>query len=114
MPIERASAEARQSKQEVEAKLGEPCSAFAYPNGDWSPMVAAAVRAEGFRRAFTMQRAPWLRDSDQFAIPRLNVQEEDLVGLNGQFSAAMFEYTTFWKSWLALRRRAVVTRETSL
>jgi hypothetical protein len=30
------------------------------------------------------------------------VQEEDLIGLTGHFSAAMFDYATFWKIWRSL------------
>ena len=105
VPLDNVAEESRRSRSELEQRLAEPCLGMAYPNGDWSPEVAETVKAQGFRRAFTMQRAAWLRDTNQFAIPRSNVQEADLAGLDGRFSVAMFEYTTFWKAWLRLRRQ---------
>ncbi len=94
----------RASKHALETMLGVGCDAFAYPNGDWSPEIRDAVAECGFHYAFTTERGAWLASSDPLAIPRANVQQEDLIGLSGRFSPVMFEYATFWKAWLATRR----------
>ena len=41
---ERARWEIRESRERLSAVLGTPPVSFAYPNGDWSPAVAEAVR----------------------------------------------------------------------
>jgi len=105
VPLEAMADEIRMSKRAFEAKLGTECDVFAYPNGDWSPEIREAVAACGFRCAFTTERGAWLASSDPLAIPRANVQQQDLVGPSGRFSPVMFEYATFWKAWLATRRK---------
>jgi len=100
-----AAEEITKSKQTFEAMLDHECDLFAYPNGDWSADVREQLAARGFRRAFTTEREAWLPETDPLTIPRAHIQQEDLVGLSGHFSAAMFEYATFWKIWQAMRRR---------
>ena len=102
--LDSARTEASQSKLAIEDALQEPCNSFAYPNGNCSPEIRALISEAGYSLAFTTKRAAWLPETDRLAIPRSNVQEEDLVGLRGRFSAAMFEYATFWKVWQSLRR----------
>jgi len=102
--LNEAAEEIAKSKQVFETMLGRECNLFAYPNGDWSADVREQLAERGFRRAFTTEREAWLPETDLLAIPRAHIQQEDLVGLSGQFSAAMFEYATFWKIWLAMRR----------
>ena len=98
--LDRAKTEVCTSKLAIEAALKEPCSSFAYPNGDWCPEIRDLLEECGYRLAFTTEREAWMRDTDRLSIPRSNVQQEDLIGLTGRFSAAMFEYATFWKVWL--------------
>ena len=104
IPLEDSAHEIDESKQTLETKLGSECDLFAYPNGDWSPAIREQLAESGFRRAFTTERKAWLPEADLLSIPRAHVQQEDLVGLGGVFSAAMFEYATVWKIWLAMRR----------
>jgi peptidoglycan/xylan/chitin deacetylase (PgdA/CDA1 family) len=99
-----AKAEARDSKTAIESALKEPCTTFAYPNGNWSPEIRDLLSEGGYRLAFTTDRGAWMPGTDKLAIPRCNVQEEDLTGLSGRFSTAMFDYATFWKVWQNLRR----------
>jgi peptidoglycan/xylan/chitin deacetylase (PgdA/CDA1 family) len=101
--LEDAKAETRDSKAAIEEKLRETCDVFAYPNGNWSPEIRELIAESGYRLAFTTDRRAWLAGTDRLAIPRSNVQEEDLIGLTGRFSSAMFDYATFWKVWQALR-----------
>jgi peptidoglycan/xylan/chitin deacetylase (PgdA/CDA1 family) len=93
------------SDEAIEQKLGRACEAFSYPNGSWSQETRDIVAEAGFKMAVTVERRAWTIDSDPLAIPRANVYEEDLVGLNGRFSPAMFEYTTIWKAWRAANAR---------
>jgi len=101
--------ELRQSKREIERRLRTRCDLLAYPNGNCSRDAARIAVEEGFRFAFTTHRGPWTASTDPMAIPRVNTSEGNLVGLRGRFSVAMFEYTTFWKSWRATKRAAART-----
>lgn len=49
---------------------------FSYPNGDWSPAVAAAVRECGYRFAFTTEHGAVGVDDDRWALKRVNIHEE--------------------------------------
>ena len=93
------------SKFELENALNSSCQIFAYPNGNWNSQIKDIVAQEGFKLAFTTERGAWTPNCDPLAIPRANVYEDNLVGPNGQFSPAMFEYTTFWKIWRAMRTK---------
>ena len=103
VPADTARREVRESKTVLEQKLGRKCELFAYPNGDWSPAVRTMLAEAGYRLAFTTEHGVWTDRSDRLAIPRINVCEENLIGLTGAFSPAMFEYTTFWKAWRAAK-----------
>jgi peptidoglycan/xylan/chitin deacetylase (PgdA/CDA1 family) len=91
---------------EIEKAVGKPCPTFSYPNGNWSATARNIVADAGFKLAVTADRQIWTVDADPLAIPRSNVYEEDLVGLSGRFSPAMFEYATIWKAWLRTRLHA--------
>ncbi len=99
------------SKAALEKALHSSCQIFAYPNGNWNPQVKDIVAQEGFKLAFTTERGAWTPECDPLAIPRANVYEDNLVGSNGKFSPAMFEYTTFWKVWRSMRSRRLSANE---
>jgi peptidoglycan/xylan/chitin deacetylase (PgdA/CDA1 family) len=101
IPEGSAREEIEGSKNALEELLGRACELFAYPNGSHSCMTRRLVAGAGFSRAFTTERAAWTAQSDNFAIPRVNVSESDVAGPNGRFSAAMFAYNVFWKAWRA-------------
>lgn len=113
VPLDEAAQEIRESKHKLETMLGCECDLFAYPNGDWSPEVRGELARQGFRRGFTTKREAWVPETDPLVIPRAHIQQEDLVGLSGRFSVAMFEYATVWKIWLAMRRAAREAAKTS-
>jgi peptidoglycan/xylan/chitin deacetylase (PgdA/CDA1 family) len=102
-----ARRELRDSKRAIEHALGHDCDVFAYPNGDWSPETRAMLVESGYRLAFTTKRGAWTAATDRLAVPRSNVYEGNLIGLTGRFSPAMFEYTTFWKAWRAMKGNAI-------
>jgi peptidoglycan/xylan/chitin deacetylase (PgdA/CDA1 family) len=103
-PAHLAREEVRQSRDVLEATLGKPCQTFAYPNGNWSPEIREIVKEIGFVRAVTTQQGAWTAGSDFLAIPRMNVSEDNVVGLAGRFWPPMFLYTSLWKAWRANMR----------
>ena len=105
LPSNRIQTEIRLSKAALEHVLGAPCDIFAYPNGNWDPAIRDLVAREGFKLAFTTERGAWTPTCDPLSIPRANVYEGNVVRANGKFSPAMFEYTSFWKVWLAMKKR---------
>jgi len=117
VPVETARQEVEGSDAAIELALGKPCTAFSYPNGNWSTTVRTVVAEAGFTLAVTAERQIWTADSDRLAIPRSNIYEDDLVGLNGRFSPAMFEYVAILKPWLRSelksRRQSAPLREST-
>jgi len=102
IPLEKAKREISDSKRMVEAKVGKPCTLFAYPNGDYSPEVRALVADAGYRLAFINRPGAWLEDTDALLIPRVNLWEGSVVGRSGRFSSLAFRYVALWKAYRAL------------
>jgi peptidoglycan/xylan/chitin deacetylase (PgdA/CDA1 family) len=105
IPPEEAQYEVRASKLAIEQLLGGDCEAFAYPDGDWSPEIRRIVEEADYRLACTTDRGAWTRTSDPLAIPRVNLCEDDLLTPWGSFSPTLFSYSSYWKAWLAERRK---------
>jgi peptidoglycan/xylan/chitin deacetylase (PgdA/CDA1 family)/glycosyltransferase involved in cell wall biosynthesis len=60
------------------ASLGLPTpSGFAYPYGEWSAAIAAAVERAGYRAAFTLVPGVARRSDDLYALPRIEVFARD-------------------------------------
>ena len=68
-----AAWEVGQSKIACEELTGRPVPGFAYPYGDMSPEVRAAVIASGFDWACSTRYGAVDRKSDRYALPRLPV-----------------------------------------
>lgn len=105
LPLARAQSEVGDSKIEIEARLGVPCRMIAYPNGSWSRPVRDLVQQSGYSQAFTNAPGIWKRQTDPFAIPRVNLWEGSVTNAFGDFSAAVFEYSVFWRALTAENRR---------
>jgi peptidoglycan/xylan/chitin deacetylase (PgdA/CDA1 family) len=80
-------------KARIESVLGRAAEAFAYPNGDWNPAVRQAVEAAGYRCAFQVKRGWYRMGDDRFTIRRVFLHDGAVAGWNGEFSAAMFNWT---------------------
>ena len=96
--IEERRRELEISKTNLEERCEIPCLAFAYPNGNWDPEIAEEVRAGAYRYAFTTDAGAWTSTTDCFSIPRINISEPKLIGPDGKFSPAMFEYSVLRKA----------------
>ncbi len=57
----------------LETGLGRPVTAFAYPQGDYTPAVVRATRAAGYTTAVTMDQGRAGRTDDPWRLPRLYV-----------------------------------------
>jgi peptidoglycan/xylan/chitin deacetylase (PgdA/CDA1 family) len=87
------------SKQMIEDSLGRACKLFAYPNGTWSPHIRDLVQEAGYVQAFANELGIWTAETDPLVIPRVNIWEASVIGPSGQFSPAVFQYATFWRSY---------------
>jgi peptidoglycan/xylan/chitin deacetylase (PgdA/CDA1 family) len=67
--------EIEDSKAMIEAELGRPCTAFAYPYGEQDSRVREAVRVAGYDRAYALRT--WHRDP--FRLPRVDLYRRHTV-----------------------------------
>lgn len=67
--------EVRASKTALEAALGHPVAAFAYPHGAHTPSVVAAVRDAGFACACDLAPAAVRAGTDPLRLPRFLVED---------------------------------------
>lgn len=54
LPIEEAREEIIQSKNDIEKRLGAPCTLFAYPNGEFNTKIIELLKENGFTGAVTI------------------------------------------------------------
>lgn len=67
--------EFRESREELEDRLGQPCRLVAYPYGEHDARVRAAARTAGYVLGYALD--PDGSGSDNFAIPRVDVYRRD-------------------------------------
>jgi peptidoglycan/xylan/chitin deacetylase (PgdA/CDA1 family) len=70
-----ADAEINGSKIALDERVGEPVPTFSYPNGYWTPRLAAKVKAAGYRLAFIAQGGSVTCDDDPWTLRRVNIHE---------------------------------------
>lgn len=75
VPLDVAAAEIEGSKTALDRRFAEPVPTFSYPNGYWTPDVAALVRQAGYRLAFIAQGGPVRSTDDPYTLRRVNVHE---------------------------------------
>jgi hypothetical protein len=105
----RMDAELVGSRQQVAKETGKDLPLFSYPNGDWSPVARDRVAAAGYELAFASDPGVWSEETDPLTIPRINLNENKVTGMSGEFSAAAMSYYVFWRPyrvWKARQRRA--------
>jgi peptidoglycan/xylan/chitin deacetylase (PgdA/CDA1 family) len=67
--------ELRDSREEIEQRLGRPCPDLAYPYGEHDGRVDAEAQAAGYERAYALRGSR----SDLFAAPRLDLYRRHTV-----------------------------------
>jgi peptidoglycan/xylan/chitin deacetylase (PgdA/CDA1 family) len=72
----RAQREIAGSRADVEARIGRPCTSFAYPHGSFSRPVRRLVAAAGFSSAVAVRNAFSHDHDDVLALARLTVHRE--------------------------------------
>jgi len=98
LPSQELAEEIEGSRERVVAEIGQPCWAFAYPNGDWCPKIRDLTASAGYTAAFARGPGVWSAQTDPFVIPRINLWEGAVTGIHGRFSRPHFDYVVFWKS----------------
>ncbi len=72
---EAAIADVRRASERFLTELGEVPPLFAYPYGEYTPELQAAIEAEGFEAAFAQFSGPIGPSEHTFALPRFPVNE---------------------------------------
>jgi peptidoglycan/xylan/chitin deacetylase (PgdA/CDA1 family) len=99
IPPERAMEEITHSRELIEKRLGAPCLLFAYPNGNSSKQVREMVQRAGYKLAFVNDCPEvWTVANDPCQVPRVNICEYHLIGVDGNFSPLIFEYAVLWSA----------------
>jgi len=96
-------------------QLGHTPRFFSYPNGDGTAELGEMVKEAGYENAFINTSGTWSAETPPFLIPRNNVSEARLLGIDGQFSSASAHYLLFWLPYrhrsLAARREAALPKQ---
>lgn len=85
------SEELRESKTEIERRLGRPVNFVAYPNGNFDARVMAIARAEGYLAGFSCIAGINTDGFSRLAIKRKHVHEQSSLGLTNRYSNVFFE-----------------------
>jgi peptidoglycan/xylan/chitin deacetylase (PgdA/CDA1 family) len=75
------------SRSELQNRLALPVRAIAYPNGDHDERVICETKAAGYTLAFTTNHDLAGRNVDPFAVPRVNIHENN-AGSEARFMCA--------------------------
>ncbi len=67
------------SKEQLEARLGHPVGAFAFPNGDYCARDVALVKRAGYTCALSMDYGFNTRLTDRFRLKRLSIDDGGFV-----------------------------------
>lgn len=74
------------SRERLHAELGQPCESFCYPNGNFDPRVAEAVRRAGYLRAVTTSWGTNAAGADPFRLRRCDTQSPRVRDREGRLS----------------------------
>jgi peptidoglycan/xylan/chitin deacetylase (PgdA/CDA1 family) len=66
-----------ESKQVIEARIGQPVTLLSYPVGGFTPQVQTAAREAGYAAACTTNRASPRPGIDPYALRRIKITERD-------------------------------------
>ena len=100
---ELAQSETQASKRFLEDALGEECQFFGYPEGARSKNVVDAVRAAGYKAAFSSESVGIPEADTEYDIPRVHLPESasdaELVAIVTGFSSKLHQLRNVVRSW---------------
>jgi peptidoglycan/xylan/chitin deacetylase (PgdA/CDA1 family) len=76
IPLDEARREMTESRAAIGRELGALPATFSYPNGNWNPAVAAAVREAGYTAAFTTDEHAVAPGDDAATLGRVNIHQD--------------------------------------
>jgi peptidoglycan/xylan/chitin deacetylase (PgdA/CDA1 family) len=88
---EQLDRELRASRERIERETGRPCTAIAYPNGDYNAAVTAAARKAGYTVGLTVRPGLNMPRTPPFELRRISVADNRFVDETGAFRESMFE-----------------------
>lgn len=77
------------SRAELHRRTGRAVCSLAYPNGNQNAKVREWARQAGYEWAFTVRAGIYREGDDRMQVPRMLIQESNLVNPWGGFSPAM-------------------------
>lgn len=80
-----------ESRLTLEEIVQKPVDILAYPNGDFSDSVTNSAQETGYTLGFSIGNSSLSTSVHQFAIPRLDIGWDSVVGLNGCFDECLFK-----------------------
>ena len=120
IPLASAGEEIRKSREILEAGLGTPIRAFAYPHGYHSPAIRELVRESGYSSACAVKHALSHPDDDRWALGRAVVSRETTIDQLAQWldgrglPISSFGERTQTRIWRVGRRTTARVRDRSV
>lgn len=99
----------RDSKRDIERRIGSQCQHFAYTWGRNTPGLRAAVADAGYRYAAGARHGPVREGVDPFVLPRINVEREYALSDFKDIVDGAWDYLAFVQRMKATTR-AVMAR----
>lgn len=90
LPPDRLAEELRDSKRELEKRLGTEIPWFCYPNGNFDAGVQRVLEDFGFRAACSLESGANKNANDLMALKRININEPYARDPWGRFSESLF------------------------
>lgn len=104
LPIEEVSKEINRSKKDIEEKLGQNCTLFAYPNGGFNAEIIELVKESGFTGAVTIIPRMLIAQANPYTLGRISAGP-DLVNFKASISGLYPDLVTM-SGWLKSRGRS--------
>lgn len=110
LPFDQAKWEIIQSKKDIEKMIGNPVTAFSYPNGIFSPDIAELVRTSGFKCAVAVSPCgPISLNDSLYGLGRIIIEEDfskSKVMLSGLWGDLKFIHWSTVKRRIAMSQRS--------
>ena len=89
---ETARLEISSSKQIIEDRLGVPVTLFAYPNGNYNPLIIGMLEQSGFLGAVTTKRGYVDKNTPLMEMPRISMHDDVSKTIPLFFSRLLFRF----------------------